>query len=131
MKVLLDTHVVVHWIEGAPELTPAHRAAIDAASEVEPVLVSEISLWELACLVRLGRLRPSIPLRDWLDAAVAPPLVRRVPISPAVAAEVAALPATLHRDPADHLLIASARVAGATLLTLDRRIIASGLVATL
>lgn len=131
MKVLLDTHVVVHWIEGAPELTPAHRAAIDAASEVEPVLVSEISLWELACLVRLGRLRPSIPLRDWLDAAVAPPLVRRVPISPAVAAEVAALPATLHRDAADHLLIASARVAGATLLTLDRRIIASGLVATL
>jgi PIN domain nuclease of toxin-antitoxin system len=57
--------------------------------------------------------------------------VQCVPISPAVAAEVAALPTTLHRDPADHVLIASARVVGATLATRDRRIIESGLVATL
>ncbi|MEQ1858217.1 MAG: PIN domain-containing protein, partial [Longimicrobiales bacterium] len=71
------------------------------------------------------------PLRDWLEAAVAPPLVRRVAISPAVAAEVAALPDSFHRDPADRILVASARVTGSTLVTQDRRIVDSGLVPTI
>jgi len=56
--------------------------------------------------------------------------VRRCGISPAVAAEVAALPDSFHRDPADRILVATARVQGATLLTQDERIIRSGLVAT-
>jgi len=89
------------------------------------------SLWEVACLVTLGRLRPRLPLRDWLEAAVAPPLVQRVSISPAIASEVAALPSAFHRDPADRIIVASARTMGATLLTTDRRIIESGLVETL
>jgi PIN domain nuclease of toxin-antitoxin system len=129
--VLLDTHVLVYWVEGAGQLVPLHRAAIEAASEAEPLLVSDISLWEVACLVGLGRLRPRLPLRDWLEAAVAPPLVRRVPISPTVTAEVAALPSTFHRDPADRIIVASARATGATLLTQDRRIIEAGVVDTL
>ena len=60
--------------------------------------------------------------------AVAPPLVRRMTISPAVAAEVAELPATLHRDPADRIIVATARSAGAAVATTDRRIMDSGLV---
>jgi PIN domain nuclease of toxin-antitoxin system len=56
--------------------------------------------------------------------------VRRCGISPAVAAEVAALPDSFHRDPADRILVATARIQGATLLTQDERIIKSGLVAT-
>lgn len=81
--------------------------------------------------MNLGRLRFSLPLRDWLERAVAPPLVRRVSVSPAVAAEVAALPDPFHRDPADRIIVASARTAGATLLTQDQRIIESGLAPTL
>jgi PIN domain nuclease of toxin-antitoxin system len=131
VKALLDTHVLVEWIQDAQSLSAAHRSVIEAASADQPLFVSDISLWEVATLVRVGRLRPRVPLRDWLEAAVAPPLVQRMPISPAVAAEMAALPTSLHRDPADLLLIASARVAGATLLTRDRRIIASGVVPTL
>ena len=66
-------------------------------------------------------------LSEWLERAVAPPLVERCTITPAVAAEVAALPATFHRDPADRILVATARVHGATLLTADERIRAAGL----
>lgn len=104
---------------------------MNAASEEAPLWVSDISLWEIATLVNLQRIRLRLPLRDWLESAVAPPLVRRVSISPGVAAEVAALPDSFHRDPADRIIVASARSVGATLLTQDLRIIASGLVATL
>jgi PIN domain nuclease of toxin-antitoxin system len=72
-----------------------------------------------------------MPVRDWLEAATAPPLVRRLGISPAVAAEVASLPETFHRDPADRIIVASARVLGATLLTQDRRIVDAAIVPTL
>lgn len=112
-------------------MTDAQRELLEAASGKAPVWVSDISLWEIATLVDLGRLRFSIPLRDWLESAVAPPLVRRIGVSPAEAAEVASLPDSFQRDPADRIIVASARTAGATLLTQDRRIIDSGVVPTL
>ena len=130
MRALLDTHVLVEWFEESPRLSRRHAAVLRSADADRPLWVSEISLWEVATLVELGRIELRIPLRDWLERATAPPLVRRVGISPAVAAEVAALPLTLHRDPADRIIIASARVLGATVLTRDRRIIESGLVDT-
>ena len=98
---------------------------------METMLVSDVSLWEVAMLESLGRLRLTIPLRDWLEKAAAPPLVRRQGISPAIASEVAGLPDWFHRDPADRILIATARVLGATLLTQDRRILDAGLADTL
>ena len=79
----------------------------------------------------LGRIRLALPLREWLERAVAPPLVCRQGISPAIAAEVAALPDSFHRDPADRILVATARVLGATLLTNDRRIADASLTPTL
>ena len=82
-------------------------------------------------LHNLGRIRLSIPPREWLEKAVAPPLARRQGISPAIAAEVAALPDSFHRDPVDPILVATARVLGATLLTEDERIVEAGLVQTL
>lgn len=102
-----------------------------SASEEAPLWVSDITLWEIATLVQLNRLRLRLPLHDWLERAVSPPLVRRIGISPAVAAEVAALPDSFHRDPADRIIVASARTFGATLLTQDRRIVQSGLVPTI
>jgi len=131
LRALLDTHVLIHWVEGGSRLTPGQRGALEAATEDEPVMVSDITLWEVAMLANLQRIRLDRPLRDWLDAAVAPPRVRRVSISAAVVHEVAALPSTFRRDPADRIIVASARTMGATLLTQDRHIIDSGLVPTL
>lgn len=61
---------------------------IKAASAERPLLVAQISLWEIAMLVTFNRIRLDRPLRDWLEAATAPPLVETVGITPAVAAEV-------------------------------------------
>ena len=131
MIALLDTHVLVRWLTDSRRLSLAQREAIATVSEKSPLLVSGISLWEVATWHSLGRIRLSVPLRDWLEAAVAPPLVRLQGISPAITAEMAALPDSFHRDPADRILVATARVLGATLLTQDRRIIEAGLATTL
>ena len=90
-----------------------------------------ITLWEIATLYSLDRIDLRLPLRDWLERATAPPLVRRFGISPAVASEVAALPDSFHRDPADRIIVATARILGATLLTQDQRIRRAKLVDTL
>ena len=127
MKPLLDTHILIHWMSGSVPLLKAHRQLIKAASEANPLWVSDITLWEVATLYNLGRVEFDLPLRDWLERATAPPLVRRLAITPAVAAEVAALPDTFHRDPADRIIVATARVNGATILTRDDRIRDSGL----
>lgn len=131
MKLLLDTHVLLWWVRGGKNLTKNQARALRKITPESPALVSDISLWEIANLVALGRIRVGEPLRNWLDQLVAPPLVERVAISPAVAAAVADLPATFHRDPADRILVATARVHRAVLVTQDERIVASGLVETL
>ena len=131
MIFLLDTHIIVWWFEKNVRLSSAQKEVLASADPENPLAVSDISLWEISTLTSLGRLRLQLPLRDWLERAVAPPLVRRIGISPAIAAEVASLPDSFHRDPADRVLVATSRILGATLLTLDTRIINSGLTPTL
>ena len=131
MRALLDTHILLWWHGERDRLSREQWDVLAAADADSPLDVSDISLWEVAMLHDLGRIRLKIPLREWLDKAVAPPLVRRHGISPAVAADLASLPASFHRDPADRILVATARVLGATLLTRDRRIAEAALVDTL
>lgn len=131
MSYVADTHVLVWWTSEPTRLTSRMQDALTTVSAERPLHVPDICLWEISTLVSLGRLRPTIPLRDWLARASAAPLVRVVPIDAAIAAEVAALPDSFHRDPADRLIVATARTLGLPLLTLDSRIRSSGLVSCL
>ncbi len=131
MRALLDTHVLLWWHGDRDRLSQDPQAVITAADADSPLHVSDISLWEIAMLHSLGHIRLAIPLREWLEKAVAPPLVQRQGISPAVATELASLPESFHRDPADRILVATARVLGATFLTRDHRITEARLVHTM
>ena len=131
MKALLDTHVLLWWLNDPSRLSAGQKRVVEGVTDDAPLLVADISLWEVATLYDVGRIRLRLPLRDWLEKAVAPPRVRRIGVTPAIAAELAALPGALHRDPADRILVATARVYGATLLTHDKSLLASGLVDTL
>ncbi|MBI3935389.1 MAG: type II toxin-antitoxin system VapC family toxin [Betaproteobacteria bacterium] len=131
MRCLLDTHILIWWSEDLPHLSARQKAALDQAAPNQPLLVADVSLWEIATLYGLGRIVLNLPLREWLDRAVAAPLVRVCPITPAVAATVAALPDSFHRDPADRLIVSTALVEGARLITADANIIRSGVVSTL
>jgi PIN domain nuclease of toxin-antitoxin system len=131
MKVLLDTHIVLYWFVNDSRLSKKQARIIQKASPDQPLFISDISLWEIANLYSLNRIRLNLPLRDWLEGATAPPLVQRIGISPSIAAGVAGLPSTFHRDPADRIIVATAQIFGATLLTHDARIIEADLVPTL
>ncbi len=119
------------WFERNSRLTTAQMTVLNKARAGPPLLVSDVTLWEIATLSSLGRLQFEIPLQEWLERATAAPLVERCRITPAIAAQVAALPETFHRDPADRLLVSTAIVTEAILLTADVKIIQSGLVTTL
>lgn len=131
MRLLLDTHVLLWWAGDTGDLSKTQQRVLRKITPANPGLVSDISLWEIANLVSLGRIRSREPLRVWLDRLVAPPLIERVSISPAVAAAVADLPHTVHRDPADRILIGTARTHRAALVTSDRRLVEAGLVETI
>ena len=131
MKYLIDTHILIWWLEGGTKLSINQQAAINTVSPLTPLLVADITLWEIATLVDLGRLRFALPLKEWLQRAVAPPLVSLCSITPAVAAQVASLPSSFHRDPGDRIITSTAIIHGAELVTSDSKIIASGIVKTI
>jgi PIN domain nuclease of toxin-antitoxin system len=131
VKALLDTHVLIWWLEGRGRLSRKQQRVVARATAGDAVGVSDITLWEVALAYELGRVKLRMPLLQWLEAAVSPPAIERVGISPAVAAEVATFPATFHRDPADRILVATARVLALPLVTSDQRIVDSGLCETI
>jgi len=118
-------------MEQSPELTPQQAICLGDYEKNKPFGVSDITLAEIGCLVAAGRIHLARDLKTWLQQATAAPLVRLQRLTPAVIAEIANLPEGFHRDPADRIIVASARLENATLLTCDRKIIDSGAVATL
>lgn len=128
MILLADTHVLIWWLGDSARLSRGQRRRLAGIVPESPLLVSDITLWEIAMLHQKARVSLALPLREWLERAVAPPLVKVSAISPAIAVEAASLPDTFHGDPADRIIVSTARLHGATLLTSDRRIIESGLV---
>ena len=121
--IVLDTHIWIWWVHGDPSL-PASIAALLDASEETGIAVSAISCWEVAKLSELGRLSLPCPVFDWLQQALGYPGVRLVELSPRICAESAQLPGTFHRDPADQIIVATARVLDASLVTMDSKILA-------
>ena len=126
---LLDTHIWVWWVLGDARLKPRDQKWLDGLSVDERPFVCAISLWEVAMLVNLGRLELDVSLEDWFRSAAHPRSVRIVPLTPDIACEVAQLPDSFHRDPADRIIIASCRVLDLSLMSYDKRLRSSRLAA--
>ena len=125
---LLDTHAWIWYVADPPKL---ERRELETLASLEPdncPFISDFSLWEVVTLFSLGRIRLRPTLEEWLLSAARPGVVRILPLSVEIAIELASLPDSLHRDPADRAIIATARVHHLPLLTRDRSILSSGLV---
>ena len=122
-RLLLDTCAVLYTTEDRVD-APTKALLMGAFAEGATVAVSAISAWEIGLLAARGRLpTATAPLR-YFDAFVALPGVRLEPTTPAILVDSSFLPSPLHRDPADRIIIATARALDLTIVTSDRLILA-------
>jgi PIN domain nuclease of toxin-antitoxin system len=122
--LVLDTHVWIWLMEGVSgELSAATVRLIDEAAANSALAVSAISVWEVAMLDQRGRVTLSRSIDEWVRMALTAPGIRLVDLSPEIALESARLPGEPHGDPADRILVATARVLGGTLITRDKQIL--------
>lgn len=120
--IVLDTHIWVWWVHGDERLTQPQAETI-TANEADLIGVSAISCWEIAKLIEYGRLELSYPLEEWFEQALKYPGVQLLALTPEIVTESTRLPGEFHRDPADQIIVATARIYGCPLVTSDDRIL--------
>jgi len=120
--IILDTHIWIWWADNNPRLTQQHREWIQQY-QYQGLGVSIISCWEVAKLVENNRLALSLAVDEWLTAALAYPGVQLLNLTIPIIIESTKLTG-FHRDPADQLIVATARIYGCPLLTADAKILA-------
>ena len=124
--ILLDTHVLIWWVNGdLSRLSKAALAAINLhnqSNQKQQLLVSAISCWEVAMLLKRGRLSLSMDSEKWFNLIFAIPAIKFLPLQPRVAINAIRLPEPFHADPADRFLVAQARQLNLPLVSADARI---------
>ncbi len=120
--IVLDTHIWLWWVHDSDSLTATQRAAI-AANQSDVIGISAISCWEIAKLVEYNRLELTTPLEEWFEQALHYPAVQLLALTPEIALASTRLPGEFHRDPADQIIVATARVYDCPLVTSDQKIL--------
>lgn len=123
--IVLDTHALIWWSTGdTKRLSPE---ALDAIREHESLesslIVSAISAWEIALLVSRSRLVLSMDVEEWLDQVAALPAVHIVAVDSQTSVHAVRLPGDFHAEPADRLIVATARRLNVPLVTGDEKIL--------
>ncbi len=122
MKVLLDTHVWLWWILGSDRLPLKERVALDRLASHAALRLAAVSLWEAQMLHAKRRLTLDRPFEVWLRDAAGAAVVEIVPLDVDVVIALDGLPGAFHGDPADRLIVATARGYDLPLATHDRAI---------
>ena len=122
--VLLDTHVLVWLMQGIERISDETKAVIHAAGKRGNLCIAAITPWEIAMLVSKSRLVLPMDVGEWHMAATTRLGIGVVPLSPEIAVASNRLPGDFHSDPADQMIVASARHLNALLITEDRAILA-------
>ena len=124
--LLLDTHAAI-WITDDQPLASVAVEAINAAYRAgSAVFVSAITAWEVGLLVSRNRLSLVARPERWFQRLLAIPGVRLAELSPDVLIASSFLPGEPPREPADRIILATARDLGATLITRDRLLLKYG-----
>lgn len=128
MKVVLDTHVWLWWLEEDSPLSARERDLLDDIAASRGVHLPAICMWEAQVLHSKKRIPMPVPFPTWLRQATAPDLLTILPLDQGTVLGVEDLPATFHGDPADRMIVATARVHDMPLATHDAAIRKSRLV---
>ncbi len=120
--IVIDTHVLVWWLTGAPGLSRKAERTLAAHGDPGQVVVSAISLLEITTAIRRGRLQLRMPLDQWLADMNSVPEIRVESISADIAVLAGGLPEPMHGDPADRIIVATTSTLGVPLVTGDRKL---------
>jgi PIN domain nuclease of toxin-antitoxin system len=124
--VLLDTHTLVWLLGGDRRVSTSVVEIVQQAAAVNQAFVSAITPWEIAMLVSKNKLTFACDVQTWLDEALSQPGITLAPLIPAIAVDSVRLPGALHGDPADRIIVATARYLRATLITADAKLLIYG-----
>jgi len=120
MSVLIDTHIWI-WYCSAVEKIP--QKIKNQIHKSNTLFVSAISCWEVAKLVQKKKIIFSIPVDYWIKTALNYPKIKLLELTPEISIHSTQLPGIFHNDPADQIIVATARIHNLTLLTVDERIL--------
>ncbi|MGL4503313.1 MAG: type II toxin-antitoxin system VapC family toxin [Planktothrix sp.] len=121
--ILLDTHVWLWLLHDPSQLSESAQAIIESEEPQNGLLVSAISVWEVAVKSSLGKLVLPLPIGEWYQLAKTHSGVVIEPLSPIDAIASTQLPEVFHKDPADRILVAIARRYEISLVTCDAKIL--------
>ena len=119
--IILDTHVWVWWALGLPDFRENQSRAISENVDGR-IGICSFSCWEISKLVERGKLLLPLDLAEWFERALHQPGVELLFMTPEIAIESNRLPGGFHRDPADQIIVATARIYQCPLVTSDSRI---------
>lgn len=123
MRYLLDTHTWIWWNMNPQNLSQRVTEIISNIDAYEEMLLSAISPWEFSKLLEKQRIGISCNPEDWIHIAIDMPKLRIAPLSPILSYRSTVLPQPFHNDPADQIIVATAREENATILTKDEKIL--------
>ena len=126
--IILDTHIWVWWVQGDQRLTAQHKELIQTHQN-SGLGVSLYSCWEVAKLVEYSRLDLPCELEEWFELALAYPGIQCLEITLPIIIASTRLTG-FHKDPADQIIVATAKVLDLPLLTVDQKILSYGDVRT-
>jgi PIN domain nuclease of toxin-antitoxin system len=121
--IVLDTHAWVWFLSNPELLSKKAKRYVDAAVKEKAIMISSISVWEVALLVARKRLILTLELSDWIAKSEMLPFFKFIPVDNSVAIKSVNLPQPLHTDPADRIIIATAISLGAPIVTKDEKIL--------
>lgn len=119
--IVLDTHTLIWWLKDKTKLSVQAKRQIDLAKKNNGIYISSISIWEIALLVQKGKVDLGMDVKLWIEKLRKSSL-HFVPVDNEIALTSVYLPGNFHKDPADRIIVATARCLGAKLITVDAKI---------
>jgi len=120
--IVIDTHTLIWWVTGDKALSKIAEKTINETLIDSEIIISSISVWEISMLIEKGRLVLSMDIESWINEVSAIEGVRFMPVDNEIAIKSTKLPGEFHKDPADRIIVATARKLAVKLVTIDEKI---------
>lgn len=121
--ILLDTHIWLWWLHTPEQISERGRTLLTIGENQNALIVSAISVWEIAVKHSNGKLPLPLPVNEWFALAKTRPGITIEPLDPLDAIASTQLPGDFHKDPADRIIVAIAYRRNIELMTCDQKIL--------